>query len=133
MREERGQIAGDLIVNEPFELWGNVGGSVTVGEGGKFYVRGSILGDLIVQYGGRVHIYGQVHGNVIGIDHGQGVEGIFLHLSSIKVKPGEFVQAGQVVGALGDTGAATGPHLHWGLYVNGQSVDPVPWREDGFE
>ena len=64
MREERSQIAGDLVVNEHLELWGNVGGNVTVVEGGKFYVRGSILGNLIVQYGGRVHIYGQVHGDV---------------------------------------------------------------------
>ena len=69
MREERGQIAGDLEVCEPLELWGNVGGSVTVKEGGKFYVRGSILGNLIVQYGGRVHIYGQVHGNVTIFDN----------------------------------------------------------------
>ena len=69
MREERGQIAGDLIVSEPMELWGNVGGSVTIKEGGKFYLRGSILGDLIVQYGGRVHIYGQVHGNVTIFDN----------------------------------------------------------------
>jgi murein DD-endopeptidase MepM/ murein hydrolase activator NlpD len=73
-----------------------------------------------------------VHGNVVGIDHGQGVGGIFLHLSSIKVKLGQFVTAGQVIGTLGDTGAATGPHLHWGMYVNGQAVDPVPWRETGF-
>ncbi len=72
-----------------------------------------------------------VHGNVVGIDHGQGVGGIFLHLSSIKVKLGEFVTAGQVIGTLGDTGASTGPHLHWGLYVNGEAVDPVPWRENG--
>jgi cytoskeletal protein CcmA (bactofilin family) len=64
MREERGQIAGDLIVAEPLELWGNVGGSVTVREGGKFYLRGSILGNLFVEPGGRVHIYGQIHGSV---------------------------------------------------------------------
>jgi cytoskeletal protein CcmA (bactofilin family) len=69
MREERGQVAGDLTVNEPLELWGNVGGNVTVGEGGKFYVRGSILGNLTVQYGGRVHIYGQVHGDVTLYDN----------------------------------------------------------------
>ena len=64
MREERGQIAGDLIVAEPLELWGNVGGNVTVREGGKFYLRGSILGNLFVEPGGRVHIYGQIHGSV---------------------------------------------------------------------
>ncbi len=69
MREERGQIAGDLVVNESLELWGNVGGNVTVVEGGKFYLRGSILGNLIVQYGGRVHVYGQVHGDVTVFDN----------------------------------------------------------------
>lgn len=70
----------------------------------------------------------RVHGNTVGIDHGQGVSSILLHLNSIKVKEGDFVTAGQVVGTVGSTGASTGPHLHWGLYVNGKSVDPVPWR-----
>jgi murein DD-endopeptidase MepM/ murein hydrolase activator NlpD len=88
---------------------------------------------------GRVSLVGResqgfkIHGNVVGIDHGQGVASILLHLSRIDVKEGDFVQAGQVIGALGSTGAATGPHLHWGLYVNGQSVDPVPWRLQGVE
>lgn len=72
-----------------------------------------------------------VHGNTIGIDHGQGVVSILLHLNSINVKEGDFVTAGQVVGTVGSTGASTGPHLHWGLYVNGKSVDPVPWRFSG--
>ncbi|NJR65241.1 MAG: M23 family metallopeptidase [Leptolyngbyaceae cyanobacterium CRU_2_3] len=74
-----------------------------------------------------------LHGNTIGVDHGQGVTSIFIHLSRIDVKEGDFVQIGQPIGAVGSTGAATGPHLHWGLYVNGQSVDPVPWRYNGFE
>ncbi|MBE9207364.1 M23 family metallopeptidase [Nostoc sp. LEGE 06077] len=88
---------------------------------------------------GRVALVGKVsqgfriHGNVVGIDHGQGVTSIFLHLSRINVKEGDFVKAGQLIGAVGSTGAATGPHLHWGLYVNGQSVDPVPWRTQVFE
>jgi murein DD-endopeptidase MepM/ murein hydrolase activator NlpD len=58
---------------------------------------------------------------------------IYLHLSRINVKEGDFVKPGQVIGALGSTGASTGPHLHWGLYVQGKSVDPVPWRYKGFE
>ncbi len=75
----------------------------------------------------------KIHGNVVGIDHGQGVASILMHLSRIDVREGDFVQAGQVIGALGSTGASTGPHLHWGLYVHGQSVDPVPWRLQGVE
>jgi len=94
---------------------------------------------VIAPAAGRVALVGResqgfkIHGNVVGIDHGQGVASILLHLSRIDVKEGDFVQAGQVVGALGSTGASTGPHLHWGLYVNGQSVDPVPWRLRGVE
>ena len=64
MREERGQIGGDVVVYEPFTLWGSVGGNVTVIEGGKFYLRGAIYGDLIVEFGGRVHILGSVTGSV---------------------------------------------------------------------
>jgi murein DD-endopeptidase MepM/ murein hydrolase activator NlpD len=89
---------------------------------------------VIAPAAGRVALVGtvsqgfRVHGNVVGIDHGQGVVSIFMHLSRINVKEGDFVQAGQKIGAVGSTGASTGPHLHWGLYVNGQSVDPIPWK-----
>ncbi|HYW20793.1 MAG TPA: M23 family metallopeptidase [Nodularia sp. (in: cyanobacteria)] len=82
---------------------------------------------------GKVSQGFRVHGNTIGIDHGQGVTTILMHLNSINVKEGDFVKAGQLVGTVGSTGASTGPHLHWGLYVNGQSVDPVPWRLDGID
>ena len=109
-----------------------------------YYHRGvDYAGDfgsrVIAPAAGRIAFVGyenqgyKVHGNIVGIDHGQGIEGIFMHLNSIQVKLGDFVKAGQAIGTLGDTGAATGPHLHWGMYVNGQAVDPVPWRESGFE
>ncbi len=81
---------------------------------------------------GRVASGFRVHGNIIGIDHGQGVITTYLHLSRINVKEGDFVKAGQVIGAVGSTGAVTGPHLHWGLYVQGESVDPTPWRNSKF-
>jgi cytoskeletal protein CcmA (bactofilin family) len=64
MREERGQIIGDVVVYEPFTLWGSIGGDVSVMEGGKFYVRGSIYGDLTVEPGGRVHVYGNITGHL---------------------------------------------------------------------
>jgi murein DD-endopeptidase MepM/ murein hydrolase activator NlpD len=94
---------------------------------------------IVAPAAGRIAFIGyekdgfKVHGNIIGLDHGQGVLSIFMHLSRIQVKRGDVVKAGQTIGTLGDTGAATGPHLHWGLYVNGEAVDPVPWREGQFE
>lgn len=77
---------------------------------------------------GRVSQGFRVHGNVIGLDHGQGVLSIMMHLSQMNVKEGDFVKPGQKIGTVGSTGASTGPHLHWGLYVNGLSVDPTIWR-----
>lgn len=100
---------------------------------------GDVGSVVIAPAAGQVRLIGRekdgfkVHGNCVGLDHGQGVSSIFLHLSRINVKDGEMVQAGQPIGALGGTGAATGPHLHWGLYVQGLSIDPVPWREQGFD
>jgi murein DD-endopeptidase MepM/ murein hydrolase activator NlpD len=70
----------------------------------------------------------RVHGNIIGIDHGQGVTSLFLHLKDIYVGEGDIVKPGQNIGSVGDTGASAGPHLHWGLYVHSISVDPAPWR-----
>jgi cytoskeletal protein CcmA (bactofilin family) len=64
MREERGQIGGDIIIYEPWDLWGSVGGNVTVVQNGKLYVRGAIYGNLIVEFGGRVHIFGHITGNI---------------------------------------------------------------------
>lgn len=94
---------------------------------------------VIAPAAGRVALVGRVsdgfelHGNTIGIDHGQGVESIFIHLNSISVREGDFVPAGQVIGTIGSTGASTGPHLHWGLYVSGVAVDPAPWRHGSIE
>ena len=64
MREERGQIVGDVTVYEPFTLWGSIAGNVKVMVGGKLYLRGSVYGDLTAEPGGRVHIYGNVTGSL---------------------------------------------------------------------
>lgn len=100
---------------------------------------GEMGSPVVAPAAGRVALVGresegfEIHGNVIGLDHGQGVASIFMHLSRIDVREGDFVQPGQVIGAVGATGASTGPHLHWGLYVQGQAVDPVPWRYAAIE
>lgn len=88
---------------------------------------------------GRIALVGResdgfvLNGNTIGIDHGQGVTSVMIHLSGFAVNEGDMVQQGQLIGYMGATGFATGPNLHWGLFVNGVSVDPVPWRYNGVE
>ncbi|MGB6085331.1 M23 family metallopeptidase [Parvibaculum sp.] len=63
-------------------------------------------------------------GGLVFLDHGQGVTSLMMHMSRIDVKAGDRVQQGDVLGAVGATGRATGPHLHWGLYWRGAWLDP---------
>lgn len=63
-------------------------------------------------------------GKGLYIDHGLGLYSMYFHLSEVLVKDGDLVRAGQVVGKVGATGRATGPHLHWGVKVNGARVNP---------
>lgn len=67
-----------------------------------------------------------LEGNLLMIDHGMGLNSAFLHLSRINVKPGDRVVQGQLIGAIGQTGRATGPHLHWGMRWNSEKIDPQP-------
>jgi murein DD-endopeptidase MepM/ murein hydrolase activator NlpD len=64
-------------------------------------------------------------GNTVMIDHGLGVQSIFMHLNRILVKEGDVVKQGAVIGRVGKTGRATGPHLHWGVSVGTIPVDPA--------
>jgi murein DD-endopeptidase MepM/ murein hydrolase activator NlpD len=66
-----------------------------------------------------------LEGNLLMIDHGMGLNSAFLHLSRIDVKVGEVVRQGQPVGAIGMTGRATGPHLHWSMKWQDQRIDPL--------
>ena len=64
-------------------------------------------------------------GGTVLLDHGHGVSSNFLHLSRIDVRVGDRVEQGQVIGAVGATGRATGPHLHWGMSWFDVRVDPL--------
>ena len=71
----------------------------------------------------------KLHGKTIALDHGQGVSTLYLHLSKIHVKQGQRVVPGERIGAVGATGAATGPHLHWAVYVHDHAVEPHFWLD----
>ncbi|MGH7180664.1 MAG: M23 family metallopeptidase, partial [Nitrospiraceae bacterium] len=66
-------------------------------------------------------------GNVVKIDHGFGVETLYGHLAKALVKEGQRVKRGEVVGLVGSTGLATGPHLHYMVKAHGQALDPVKY------
>lgn len=94
---------------------------------------------VVAPAGGKVVLVGlerdgfRIHGNTVGIDHGHGVVSLMLHLSRAVVAEGDNLRAGDPVGLVGATGAVTGPHLHWALYVNGVAVDPLPWLAAAIE
>lgn len=64
-------------------------------------------------------------GNSVVVDHGLGLYTMYFHLAEMHVEQGTRVTKGQVIGTVGKTGRATGPHLHWGLRVNGARADPL--------
>jgi len=68
-------------------------------------------------------------GNTVMIDHGWGVVTAYMHMQEVRVATGQRVEKGDTVGLVGSTGLATGPHLHWGLRVNGVNVDPMLWAK----
>jgi murein DD-endopeptidase MepM/ murein hydrolase activator NlpD len=66
-------------------------------------------------------------GTTVVIDHGQGVETEYIHLSAFVVREGDRIQKGTLIARVGATGLVTGPSLHWGLFVNGIPVNPLFW------
>jgi murein DD-endopeptidase MepM/ murein hydrolase activator NlpD len=76
---------------------------------------------------GKVILIGNYffNGNTVFVDHGQGFISMFCHMSKIDVKVGDTVPRGGVVGRVGSTGRATGPHMHWNVSLNDARVDPA--------
>jgi len=75
---------------------------------------------------GKVILVGKFffNGNAVFLDHGQGLISVYIHMNEHLVKQGQFVKQGDAIGTVGQTGRATGPHLHWGIYLNQTVVNP---------
>jgi murein DD-endopeptidase MepM/ murein hydrolase activator NlpD len=84
---------------------------------------------------GRVVLADTLHicGVALVIDHGWGVYTAYCHMSERLVNLGDTVRAGQTIGLVGNSGRATGAHLHWELWVNGVAVDPLQWTRTRFQ
>ena len=67
-------------------------------------------------------------GHTLLLDHGQGVFTAYFHLDTVLVRRGDVVARGKTVARVGQTGLATGAHLHYGVYVHGKDVDPAAWK-----
>ena len=68
-------------------------------------------------------------GKMVAIDHGQGIVSIYMHLSSVAVSAGDWVQGGQAIGETGSTGSTTGPHLHFSIKIGRTYVSPIQFIE----
>jgi murein DD-endopeptidase MepM/ murein hydrolase activator NlpD len=127
--------------SEPLDL--PVRGCLTSPYGVRRYLNGKPTGDVHggldqrspagtpvhAVAGGVVKIVREwnLHGHTVGIDHGQGLESMYLHLSKFAVAEGATVQKGDVIGYAGSTGRSNAAHLHWTLYVNSVPVNPAEW------
>lgn len=91
---------------------------------------GAGMGASIVAAGAGDVIYAGAnggYGDCVMIDHGNGVVTVYAHMSSIGVSYGQYVTAGQYVGAVGSTGVSTGPHCHFEIRINGAQTDPAAY------
>lgn len=111
-----GQFGGQRIMNGN-KMNPHQGMDIAAKEGTP--VKASSNG--IVRLSGGDYFYS---GNVVTLDHGHGLFTIYAHLKSADVKVGDYIKQGQIIGKVGKTGRATGPHLHWGASLNGVRFNP---------
>ena len=114
------------------------GRSINGGPVGQFHTGVDLANDegtpVLASAPGRVAWTGEmpIRGNSVLVDHGGGAKTGYHHLSAIQANVGQDVDAGDVVGLVGHTGLATGPHLHWELTLWGVNVDPMTWLTTRF-
>jgi murein DD-endopeptidase MepM/ murein hydrolase activator NlpD len=126
---------------DPYHCWISLFGTRRSYNGGPrdFYHSGL---DMYAGMGVEIHAAASgvvvfagwldVRGNATMIDHGWGVYSAYLHQSEFKVKVGDKVEAGQVIGLVGGTGRAGGPHLHFEILVGDLPVNPLDWLQQAY-
>jgi len=82
--------------------------------------------EVLAAAAGKVVLTGDYfyNGKFVLIDHGGGLNSIYIHLKEIDVEIGQFVRQGDKIGEVGSSGRSTGPHLHWGVNWKGKRIDP---------
>lgn len=119
-------IAGQTDISSHYGLRAN-----PFGNGHEFHNGVDFIVDvgtpILATAPGRVEAagYDGANGNRVSIDHGFGYRSVYGHLSRIRVKAGEDIQRGQIIGLSGNTGRSSGPHLHYTLYYRGQVINPA--------
>lgn len=103
-------------------------------QGASSYHRGIDIGassgtNIVAAKSGTVVTasYNVAAGNYVMISHGNGIFTVYMHCSKLLVSPGQSVSRGQAIGLVGSTGVSTGPHLHFGISINGSYVDPLKY------
>jgi murein DD-endopeptidase MepM/ murein hydrolase activator NlpD len=93
--------------------------------------KGPIGAPIYAAADGRVSFVGRKsgYGNVVEISHGNGLMTRYAHMSRFNARVGQAVEAGHIIGAIGNTGRSTGPHLHFEVRVNDRAVNPRPFLE----
>ena len=145
--DEWGQIQKELLKESPDKLWSGefvtpVPGITTMYFGTKELVNGhprsrhrgqdfraKIGTPVRAGHNGRVTVaqFFKAFGGTVVIDHGQGIDTLYFHLSKIIAQVGQGIKQGEVLGLSGNTGMSSGPHVHWGMSVHDVRVDPIQW------
>ena len=120
----RGPLAR-LVITDPYGYNRQTGNYTIAHKGTDF--RADVGTEVLAMNSGVVRIAKlyTIYGNTIAIDHGLGVQTLYMHLSELNVKTGDLVKAGDVIGLSGKTGYAESPHLHISIKIAGTSIDPM--------
>ena len=78
---------------------------------------------------GSAFAYSDAYGYYVSLSHGGGYGSMYAHMTNYTVSAGQYVSQGEVIGYVGSTGWSTGPHLHFEVYVNGNTVNPMEYLE----